>query len=161
LQSIAYSAKRCVSQENAIKSQLAPMPDCAKPGLFLTCLKPDYINSQIMEYQLLLRQLYQDFNARHINAVLAHLHTDVSWPNGWEGGYVAGHDEVRAYWLRQWQQINPTVEPLAFETRSANQIAIRVHQVIKDLNGELLGDEQLNHVYTFEDGKVRTMVIEH
>lgn len=114
-----------------------------------------------MNYQSLLRQLYQDFNARHIDAVLAHLHTDVAWPNGWEGGYVAGHDEVRAYWLRQWQQINPSVEPLSFEPRPDGEIAILVHQVIKDLDGHVMSDEQLNHVYRFENGKVRTMTIEH
>ncbi|WP_420150621.1 nuclear transport factor 2 family protein [Spirosoma sp.] len=114
-----------------------------------------------MDYQSLLRQLYQDFNARHIDAVLAHLHTDVAWPNGWEGGYVAGHEEVRAYWLRQWQQINPTVEPLSFSVRPAGQIAVRVHQIINDLEGQLLSDSELNHVYSFEHGKVRTMVIEH
>lgn len=114
-----------------------------------------------MDYQQVLRQLYQDFNARNIEAVLAHMHTDVAWPNGWEGGYVAGHDEVRAYWLRQWQQIDPHVEPLSFETRPDDQIAIRVRQLIKDLDGQVLSDGQLNHVYRFENGKVRTMVIEH
>lgn len=114
-----------------------------------------------MDYQPILRQLYQDFNARHIDAVLAHMHTDVAWPNGWEGGYVTGHDAVRAYWLRQWQQINPTVEPISFETRLDGQIAINVHQVVKDLDGQVLSDGQVNHVYTFEDGKVRIMIIEH
>ncbi|GAB3514060.1 hypothetical protein GCM10027341_56600 [Spirosoma knui] len=114
-----------------------------------------------MDYQALLRQLYQDFNARRIDAVLAHLHTDVAWPNGWEGGYVAGHDEVRAYWLRQWQQINPTVEPLSFELRPDDQIAVHVHQVVKDLNGQLLSDDHIQHIYRFEEEKVRTMTIEH
>ena len=113
-----------------------------------------------MDYQPLLIQLYQDFNTRHIEAVLSHMHTDVAWPNGWEGGYVAGTDAVREYWIRQWQQINPTVEPLSFDERLDGQIAVRVHQVIKDMNGGILGDEQLNHVYTFEDGKVSTMIIE-
>jgi SnoaL-like domain len=118
-------------------------------------------NHQPMDYQPILQQLYQDFNDRHIEAVLAHMHTDVAWPNGWEGGYVTGHDEVRAYWLRQWQQIDPTVEPVSFKTRPDGQIEIRVHQVIKDMNEQVLSDEQLNHVYRFEKGKVRTMVIEY
>jgi hypothetical protein len=113
-----------------------------------------------MDYQPLLRQLYQDFNARQIDAVLAHMHTDVAWPNGWEGGYVAGHDEVRAYWLRQWSQIDPIVEPLSFETRPDGKIAIKVRQLIKDLDGRLVSDDQLHHVYSFDNGKVRTMVIE-
>ena len=41
--------------------------------------------------------------------------TDVDWPNGWEGGYVHGQDEVRAYWTRQWKAINPTVIPITIQ----------------------------------------------
>lgn len=114
-----------------------------------------------MDHQTLLRRLYQDFNARQIDAVLAHMHTDVNWPNGWEGGYVSGHNEVRAYWLRQWQQIDPTVEPLAFEERPEGRIAVEVRQIIKGLDGVVISDSQLFHVYAFEEGKVRTMAIEH
>lgn len=112
-----------------------------------------------MDYQTILSQLYKDFNARDINAVLALVHTDVAWPNGWEGGYVHGHDEVRAYWLRQWEQINPKVVPTSFQVRSGGEVAVGVHQVIKDLTGQVLTDDQVSHVYTFEEGKVRTMVI--
>ena len=114
-----------------------------------------------MDYQTLLEQLYQDFNARQIDAVLAHLHTNVSWPNGWEGGHVSGHEEVRAYWLRQWQEIDPAVEPISFDAKPDGRTAIKVHQVIKNLAGEILSDSVLFHSYTFENGKVRTMEIEH
>jgi hypothetical protein len=31
---------------------------------------------------------------------------DVHWPNGWEGGYVEGHDEVRDYLTRQWKELH-------------------------------------------------------
>ena len=114
-----------------------------------------------MDHQTLLRQLYHYFNARRIDAVLAHMHTDVSWPNGWEGGYVSGHEEVRAYWLRQWQEIDPIVEPISFEAKSDGRIGIKVRQIIKDLEGQILSDTLLFHVYTFENGKVRMMAIEH
>lgn len=113
-----------------------------------------------MDDQTTLSQLYQDFNDRDINAILPLLHTDVTWPNGWEGGYVHGHDEVRAYWLRQWQEIDPNVVPVSFQVRSEGEIAVDVHQVIKDLTGQVLSDGQVTHVYTFEQGKVRAMVIE-
>lgn len=113
-----------------------------------------------MDYQTTLDRLYQDFNARDIDAVLALVHTDVTWPNGWEGGYVHGHDEVRAYWLRQWQQINPNVVPVSFQVRPGGEVAVDVHQVIKDLEGQILTDGQVTHVYTFEGGKVRRMVID-
>lgn len=113
-----------------------------------------------MDYQPMLDQLYQDFNDRRIDAILTHLHPAVAWPNGWEGGYVTGHDDVRAYWVRQWQQINPKVEPISFDTRPDGQIAIRVHQVIHDVAGQLLSDDILTHVYSVADEKVRTMTIE-
>ncbi|MBO0931291.1 nuclear transport factor 2 family protein [Fibrella aquatilis] len=113
-----------------------------------------------MDYQNILNQLYQDFNNRDIDAVLAFVHADVTWPNGWEGGYVHGHDEVRAYWLRQWQEINPNVMPISFQMRPGGEIVVGVRQVIKDLKGQLLVDGQVTHVYTFEDGKVSAMVIE-
>ncbi|GAB3778059.1 hypothetical protein GCM10028818_26260 [Spirosoma horti] len=113
-----------------------------------------------MDDQTTLSQLYQDFNDRNVGAILPLLHMDVTWPNGWEGGYVHGHDEVRVYWLRQWQEIDPTVVPISFHVRPGGEIAVDVHQVIKDLTGQVLSDGQVTHVYTFEDGKVRAMIIE-
>ncbi|WP_266362017.1 nuclear transport factor 2 family protein [Tellurirhabdus rosea] len=113
-----------------------------------------------MNDQPILKQLYRDFNARNIDAVLAFMHADVDWPNGWEGGYVSGHDEVRAYWLRQWQQIDPVVEPVSFEERPDGRIAVGVHQLIRSLDGQIVSDGHVNHVYTFDNGKVRTMAIE-
>ena len=54
-----------------------------------------------------LRSLYQAFNKRDIDAVLAAMSEDVDWPNAWEGGRVHGKQAVRAYWTRQWQEIDP------------------------------------------------------
>ena len=113
-----------------------------------------------MDYQTTLNKLYQDFNDRDIDAVLTHVHKNVTWPNGWEGGYVHGHDEVRAYWLRQWEEIDPRVTPISFQVRLGGEIAVGVHQVIKDLNGQILSDSQVVHVYTFSEEKVSTMIIE-
>ena len=47
-----------------------------------------------------LRRVYERFNARDIDGVLACLHADVQWANGQDGGYVHGHDGVRRYWTR-------------------------------------------------------------
>jgi ketosteroid isomerase-like protein len=63
-----------------------------------------------------LTRAYAAFNARDIDAVLAAMDPDVDWPNGWEGGRVRGHDQVRDYWTRQWAAIDPTVEPVGFST---------------------------------------------
>lgn len=113
-----------------------------------------------MDYRTILIQLYQDFNDRKIDPVLKQVHTDVTWPNGWEGGFVHGQDEVRAYWLRQWQEINPEVMPVSIQQRPGGEIAVNVRQVIKDLHGQVLSDGPVTHVYRFEEGKVRSMIIE-
>lgn len=74
---------------------------------------------------------------------------------------ATGHEEVRAYSLRQWQEIDPAVEPITFDTKPDGRIAIQVRQTIKDLDGQVLSDTLLFHVDIFENGKVRAMAIEH
>ena len=107
-----------------------------------------------------LRAMYEAFNARDIDGVLAQLATDVEWPNAWEGGRLRGHDPVREYWTRQWAAIDPTVEPLAFSTRPDGAIAVEVRQVVRDLDGAQLSDGRVTHVYVFRDGLVATMDVE-
>ena len=106
-----------------------------------------------------LEHLYERFNARDIDAVLAALTTDVDWPNGWEGGYVHGHDEVRDYWTRQWAAIDGTVTPEAFSTQPDGRIDVTVHQVVKTLAGELLEDTTVHHIYRLRGDRVEHMEI--
>ena len=107
----------------------------------------------------LLKRAYAAFNARDIDGALAGMHPDVEWPNGWEGGVVRGHDEVRAYWSRQWQEIDPNVEPLFFTTEADERIVVDVRQVVRDKTGQLLRDDFVKHVYRVENGLVRSMEI--
>jgi hypothetical protein len=107
----------------------------------------------------LLERLYRDFNARNIDAVLAEMTADVRWPNGWEGGYVHGHGEVRDYWTRQWKELDPTVTPLDFTPEPDGRIDVQVRQVVRDRNGTLLGDSIVHHVYRLEDGHIAHMEI--
>ena len=62
-----------------------------------------------------LRRMYDSFNARDIDGVLAQLADDVTWANGMDGGYVHGHEAVRDYWTRQWTMVSPLVEPKQFK----------------------------------------------
>ena len=111
-------------------------------------------------YEEIIRQAYQAFNARNIDAVLQFLLPDVHWPNGWEGGYVNGHEEVRQYWTRQWQEVNPTVVPVLFEEMPGDQVSVEVHQLVRELQGNVLFDGPIKHIYTFNEGKIKQMVIE-
>jgi hypothetical protein len=110
--------------------------------------------------QDLIRKAYAAFNARDIDMALATMHPDVQWPKAFEGGYVSGHQEIRAYWTRQWAEINPNVEPVGFNERHDGTLEITVHQVVKDLQGQLLFDGTVMHIYTLQDGLLRRMDIE-
>jgi ketosteroid isomerase-like protein len=49
------------------------------------------------DIEALLRRCYAAFNVRDLEGVLALMHPDVTWANGWEGGWVTGRDGVRDY----------------------------------------------------------------
>ncbi|HKV25800.1 MAG TPA: nuclear transport factor 2 family protein [Candidatus Acidoferrum sp.] len=104
---------------------------------------------------ILLRQIYAHFNARHMDAVLAALHPDVVWANGMEGGHVHGREGVRAYWTRQWALVSPRVDPISFAEGPGVEITVEVHQVVHDLQGKLLEDKMVGHIFHFENGLVR------
>ena len=110
--------------------------------------------------QDLLTKAYAAFNARDIDAVLAVIHPDVEWANGMEGGYVHGHEAVRDYWTRQWKLIKPHVEPTGFQPDENGRIVVTVHQVVRDLEGNLMVDQMVQHMYTIADGLIRRMDIQ-
>jgi hypothetical protein len=99
------------------------------------------------------KDLYKNFNDRHIDLVISHMTDDVTWANGMEGGYVYGHDNVRQYWTRQFRMVSSKVTPLEITVENATA-KIRVHQVVYDLNGKLLADETLYHFFNMRDNKI-------
>ncbi|HWF48745.1 MAG TPA: nuclear transport factor 2 family protein [Bryobacteraceae bacterium] len=109
--------------------------------------------------QELLTATYKAFNARDIDAVLAILHPDVDWPNGMEGGRVHGRGNVREYWTRQWAMLVPHVEPTRIEDDENGRTVVDVHQVVRDLNGNILLDQMVQHLYSIENGLIERMDI--
>jgi hypothetical protein len=107
----------------------------------------------------LLRAAYVAFNARDIDAALAIMTPDVSWPRAFKGGFVRGPEEVRAYWTEQWSEIDGRVEPVAFYPEDGGQILVKVHQVVRDLAGAVLADEQVGHRFTIEHGSIKAMEV--
>ena len=102
-----------------------------------------------------LKHVYDRFNARDMEIVLAAMQEDVIWVNGMEGGHVQGRDEVRSYWTRQWAMIDPHVEPVAFARGPEGEVVVEVHQVVRDLNGNLLADKMVDHVFRIENGLIK------
>src|ERR1044071_5835541 len=108
----------------------------------------------------LLKKVYAAFNNRDIDGVLSAMHPEVDWPNGWEGGRVYGHQGIRDYWTRQWAAIDPHVEPIDFVTDDSGRTIVKVHSVIRDLNGGITFDGIIEHIYYFQDDLIKKMEIE-
>lgn len=109
---------------------------------------------------VLLTAIYKAFNARDVDAVLATMHPDVNWPNGWEGGRVLGLENVREYWRRQWEVLDPHVEPVAFRDDGDGRTVVDVHQVVRNLTGSVVADQMVQHVYLIRDGLIEQMDIQ-
>jgi hypothetical protein len=107
----------------------------------------------------LLRSAYAAFNARHIDAALAGMATDVAWPRAFKGGFVEGQRAVGAYWTEQWSEIDPRVEPEAFHREETGHILVKVHQVVRDLAGTVLADEYVGHRFTLAHGLIQKMEV--
>lgn len=110
--------------------------------------------------QTLIAEVYSAFNQRNIDGALALMSENVSWPKASEGGRVVGKEEIRAYWSRQWKEFDPHVEPIEVIDRGAGRIDVRVHQLVKSLEGHVLSDSEVWHSYTTTDGLIGRMDLE-
>lgn len=107
--------------------------------------------------QTLIARAYAAFNKRNIDGVFALMSEHVSWPKASEGGQVVGKDEIRAYWTRQWNQFDPHVEPIEVIDRGEGKTDVRVHQIVKSLDGDVLSDSEVWHTYTISNGLIDRM----
>jgi SnoaL-like domain len=104
--------------------------------------------------QQFLQNLYDAFNKREIETIISLMRVDVKWANGLEGGFLYGRNAVREYWTNQLQNIQPQLKTLKFETDENNRNIVTVHQIIKDLQGNVLADATVHQIFTIEDGLI-------
>ena len=141
---------------------LQQMPE-VKPQMFHAC-KMSYMNSKedvataFTDRVALIRKAYVAFNGRDVDAVLDMLDPEVDWPNLLDGVVAHGHDAVRAYWLRQFGMFSAHVEPTDFIPHG-EAIVVAVHQVVRDLDGNVLRETDVAHVYRFAGDLVKSMVV--
>lgn len=112
----------------------------------------------VNEYDILTKA-YGAFNRRDIDAVLELMHPDVDWANGMDGGHVRGRDAVREYWTRQWEMVDPRIEPMNFKTEADGRIIVTVRSIVRDLERNVIHDGTFEHLYSFESGLVKRMDI--
>jgi transcriptional/translational regulatory protein YebC/TACO1 len=59
---------------------------------------------------------------------------------------------VREYWTNQFKVIQVQLETLKFETDEKNRNVVTVHQIVRDLQGNLLADTTVEQIFTIENG---------
>ena len=101
-----------------------------------------------------LQNLYEAFNKREIETIISSMRPNVKWANGLEGGFVYGREAVREYWTNQFKDIQPMLEPLKFETDGNNRNIVTVHQIVRDLQDNVLADMTVQQIFTIEDGMI-------
>lgn len=115
------------------------------------------VGDQMADRKRIIQQAYSGFNKRDIDGALALMAEDVSWPKASEGGKIIGKEEIRAYWTRQWGEFDPHVEPLAMTEEEGGKIRVRVHQLVKSLEGNVLSDSHVFHLFTMSGGLIAAM----
>jgi len=103
--------------------------------------------------------IYDHFNKRDIDFVIGNMTSDVKWANGMDGGFVHGHEGVREYWTRQFKLVSSNVTPLDV-IENNDKIRINVRQVVHDLEGKLLADELVTHIFKLDNDKIASFEIE-
>ncbi|MDX2230890.1 MAG: nuclear transport factor 2 family protein [Leptolyngbyaceae cyanobacterium bins.349] len=104
--------------------------------------------------QQFLQNLYAAFNKGELETILSVMHPDVKWANGVEGGFIDGRDAVREYWTNQYKVIQVQLETLKFETDETNRNVVTVHQIVRDLQGNLLADATIQQIFTIENSLI-------
>ena len=106
------------------------------------------------EAQRFLQNIYDAFNRREFETVIAMMTPDVKWANGMEGGFVYGRDEVRAYWAKQFEVTQSQLEPLKFEADENGRNIVTVHLIVRDLKGDLLVERTVKQIFTIDNGLI-------
>ncbi len=54
-------------------------------------------------------------------------------------------------------EFDPHVEPLAMTQEDGGKTRVRVHQIVKSLQGDVLSDSEVFHVFTMNRGLIAAM----
>ena len=49
---------------------------------------------------------------------------------------------------------DPRVDPTGFSTAADGEIVVEVHQTVRDLQGAVLVDQMVGHIFTIENGLI-------
>ena len=103
----------------------------------------------------LIGRMYDAYNDRDLEALTALVGEDVDWPDGDER--LHGRAAVRNYWSHQWARIHTQDKVAGITDLAPDRAAVRISQVIRDLDGVIVSTGEFEHAYQFKDGLVERM----
>jgi len=77
------------------------------------------------------------------------------------GDRIKGHAEMRKVWLLQWTSLNPQTEPIDIYEDAEGRTVVLVREILREVSGRLLMDQEMEQVFTFRDGLVARMDFRH
>jgi len=112
-----------------------------------------------MEHDVILAA-YKSYNERDIDALLELMCEDVNWANALTGDRIRGRAEMREVWLLQWTSLEVETEPIRIYEEDGRTVVL-VREIMREVGGQLLLDQEMEHVFTFRDGLVERMEFRH
>lgn len=102
-----------------------------------------------------IAQLYEAFNTRAFDRVIAGLAPDVSWPDEVEDRRLEGVEAVRDYFEKATAPLRVRHHPIALFTPAPNQVEVLTRQtVVSALDGSLWSSLRVRHRFTMAKGLI-------
>lgn len=105
----------------------------------------------------IVRSAYAAFNNRAVDAAVALMDPEVDWPNVSSGGFVHGREQVREHWREQFSQADPHIDISDIREKADNCVEARVRQVVRRRDGSEVSDDQMLHVFTISNNRIKRM----
>ena len=104
---------------------------------------------------------YKSYNERDLEALLPLMCEDVNWANALTGDRIRGRAEMRRIWELQWTSLSVQTEPIRIYEESDGKTVVVVREILHEAGGRLLMDQEMEHVFTWRDGRVARMDFRH
>lgn len=105
-----------------------------------------------------IAELYEAFNSRAFDRVIAGLAPDVSWPDEVEDRRLEGVGAVRDYFETATAPLRVRHQPIALFTPAPGQVEVLTRQtVVSAADGSLWSSLRVRHRFTMVDGLIRRL----
>ena len=104
---------------------------------------------------------YKSYNERDLEALLPLMCEDENWANPLTGDRIRGREEMRKIWELQWTSLSVQTEPIRIYEESDGKTVVVVREILHEAGGRLLMDQEMEHVFTWRDGRVARMDFRH